>query len=515
MPLDDQGFEIMQLASGLTLSDTVIKTISSNELSGTLFIKSKVLEQLNNERRQLVDEKFQNLSSGSDKLNSLDESLNALDQQINSLEKDLVGSQTNSLDVFLTPLIKVQDNLSNKDALITMLISNQRSYVWLTTQKGVFRHDSEMTSNEVSLHAQSLMKALDPSNLGDLSFPINSSSKLYELLISPFEKELKGIDRLIFSPDPILSQIPLSILTKSGDIGFDIVTTNDDLRGVSKVKNNSNNKPNKGPFSDIDWLIKDYAIAIIPSVYSYVGLETAVREEGSPLDSFIGIGNPLLSGNQVVLRGDEKVALNDQRGAISRTLQDLSALPETETELNTIAKFFNESNVITQENATETAVRDMDLSEANVIAFATHALVSNEIDDLFEPAIVLTPVDSDNPENDGLLLASEVSELNLNADIVLLSACNTASSFDESNSQGLSGLADSFFEAGAKALLASYWSVISDSAVDITTRMFDRDNRGKTYSHKHRESVLEILNEPNSYKSNPVYWAPFMVIGVN
>ena len=190
-------------------------------------------------------------------------------------------------------------------------------------------------------------------------------------------------------------------------------------------------------------------------------------------------------------------------------------MPETESELETIAKFFNESNVITQENATETSVRDMDLSEANVIAFATHALVSNEIDNLFEPAIVLTPVDSNNPENDGLLLASEVSELNLNADIVLLSACNTASSFDESNSQGLSGLADSFFEAGAKSLLASYWSVISDSAVDITTRMFERTNTGKTYSHKHRESVLEILNEPNSYKSNPVYWAPFMVVGVN
>ena len=204
-----------------------------------------------------------------------------------------------------------------------------------------------------------------------------------------------------------------------------------------------------------------------------------------------------------------------ERKSGSRTLQDLSALPETEAELNTIAEYFINSNVITQEEATETKVRNMDFSEVDVIAFATHALVSNEIDDLFEPAIVLTPVDSDNPENDGLLLASEVAELTLDADIVLLSACNTASSFGESNSQGLSGLADSFFEAGAKSILASYWSVISNSAVDITTRMFDKSNTGKSYSHKHRESVLKILEEPNSYKSNPVYWAPFMVVGVN
>ena len=89
------------------------------------------------------------------------------------MEKDLAGSRTNSLDVFLTPLVKVQDNLSQKDALITMLISNQRSYVWLTTQKGVYRHDSELTFNEISLHAQNLTKALDPSKLGTLSFPID------------------------------------------------------------------------------------------------------------------------------------------------------------------------------------------------------------------------------------------------------------------------------------------------------------------------------------------------------
>jgi CHAT domain-containing protein len=103
----------------------------------------------------------------------------------------------------------------------------------------------------------------------------------------------------------------------------------------------------------------------------------------------------------------------------------------------------------------------------------------------------------------------------MDADIVLLSACNTASAFGESNSQGLSGMADSFFEAGAKSILASYWSVISESAVDITTRMFDDSNTGRSYAHKHRESILQLLEESNSFKTNPVYWAPFMVVGVN
>jgi CHAT domain-containing protein len=142
--------------------------------------------------------------------------------------------------------------------------------------------------------------------------------------------------------------------------------------------------------------------------------------------------------------------------------------------------------------------------------------VSNEIDRLFEPSLVLTPIQENNSENDGLLTASEVSELDMDAEIVLLSACNTASSFGESNSQGLSGLANSFFNAGAKSLLVSYWSVISESAVDVTTRIFKPSNNGRSYAHKHRNAVLDLLqNSKDIYKLHPSYWAPFSIIGVN
>ena len=142
--------------------------------------------------------------------------------------------------------------------------------------------------------------------------------------------------------------------------------------------------------------------------------------------------------------------------------------------------------------------------------------MSNEIEGIVEPSLILTPVDEDNPNNDGLLTASEISRLKLDADIVLLSACNTASSFGKSNSQGLSGLANSFFNAGARSLLVSYWSVISESAVDITTRIFKPSNEGRSYAHKHRNAVLDLLqNSKDAYKLHPSYWAPFSVIGVN
>ena len=127
---------------------------------------------------------------------------------------------------------------------------------------------------------------------------------------------MSGIDRLIFSPDPILSQIPFSILTRSSGDSFDVVSGSDELRGAAVVKLSPTKESVTNDLAKMDWLIKDYSIAVIPSVYSYVGFESYKSNE--KVDSFLGIGNPVLSGSDVVLRSVEKVALNDQRGSISR-----------------------------------------------------------------------------------------------------------------------------------------------------------------------------------------------------
>ena len=201
------------------------------------------------------------------------------------------------------------------------------------------------------------------------------------------------------------------------------------------------------------------------------------------------------------------------RGNLSRSLSSLAPLPETEGELKVIAKMFQKSDLFLGMDATEVNIRSLDLSQYGVISFATHALVSNEIDGLFEPALVLTPVDENMPSNDGLLSAKEVSKLNLDAEIVVLSACNTASSIDEESSEGLTGLANSFFNAGAKSLLVSYWSVISESAVDITTRIFKSSNKGRSYAHKHRNAVLDLLkNSKEKLKSQTITLTYFCLL---
>ena len=106
--------------------------------------------------------------------------------------------------------------------------------------------------------------------------------------------------------------------------------------------------------------------------------------------------------------------------------------------------------------ATETVVKSADLSGTRVLAFATHGLVAGELKGSAEPALVLTPPEKGTELDDGLLTASEVAQLRLNADLVILFACDTASPDGTPGAEGLSGFAKAFFYAGSRALLVSH-----------------------------------------------------------
>ena len=116
------------------------------------------------------------------------------------------------------------------------------------------------------------------------------------------------------------------------------------------------------------------------------------------------------------------------------------------------------------------------LARYRIIHFATHGLLAGETEDvaqsLAEPALLLTPPDVATERDDGLLTASEVARLKLDADWVVLSACNTAGGGEKGDAEALSGLARAFFYAGARALLVSHWYVDSHAAVILTTKAF-------------------------------------------
>jgi CHAT domain-containing protein len=145
------------------------------------------------------------------------------------------------------------------------------------------------------------------------------------------------------------------------------------------------------------------------------------------------------------------------------------------------------------------------------VAFATHGLISGEFPGLAQPSLVLTPPETPSEIDDGLLTASEITGLKLNADWVILSACNTASANGEPGAEGFSGLAKAFFYAGTKALLVSHWAVDSKNTVALTSRLFAETKGGAAPAEALRRAMISLADNPRT--AHPAFWAPFVVVG--
>ena len=192
----------------------------------------------------------------------------------------------------------------------------------------------------------------------------------------------------------------------------------------------------------------------------------------------MGIGDPDFKGTPNPSAKLTSNQLINARGAVDlKEIEFLPRLPDAADEIRDVANVLgaSKSRLLLGADATERQVRSRALNEYKVISFATHAVVSGEIDGLSEPALVLSPGnDPDNSKNDGLLTASEVADLVLDANLVILSACNTAAPDGTVAGRGLSGLADAFFFAGVRAIAVTQWSVFSDAARVIGSGLVSR-----------------------------------------
>jgi len=131
-----------------------------------------------------------------------------------------------------------------------------------------------------------------------------------------------------------------------------------------------------------------------------------------------------------------------------------------------------------------------------------------------EPGILLTPPAKGTPADDGILAASEVAALKLNADWVILSACNTAAPDGTPGAEALSGLARAFFHAGTRSLLVSHWPVYSDAGRALVTGALAEAGKGVPRAEALRRSMVAMFEKPaEEMFSHPMFWAPFALVG--
>ena len=179
------------------------------------------------------------------------------------------------------------------------------------------------------------------------------------------------------------------------------------------------------------------------------------------------------------------------------------------------------SAVYLGQRATVTQVKALsasgELARARVVHFATHGLLAGETamfaKNKAEPALLLTPPATASEEDNGLLTASEVAQLSLNADWVVMSACNTAAGSNE-GAEALSGLARAFFYAGARSLLVSHWEVDSEAAVAITTGAMNAMKAEPKIGRAEalRRSIAALIARGGRF-AHPSVWAPFVLVG--
>jgi CHAT domain-containing protein len=174
-------------------------------------------------------------------------------------------------------------------------------------------------------------------------------------------------------------------------------------------------------------------------------------------------------------------------------------------------------NILLGRDATKRAVTSIPLSDYRVLHFATHGYTAEETKRWggdFQPSLALAQPQSAS-DQDAFLAASEIMDLRLNADLVVISACETAAA--DKSGEALSGLARSFFYSGARALIVSYWEVDSASAVRLITRTLEllKQSQGLPPAEALRRAMNEMIDDPSlDFDAYPGMWAPFGVLGL-
>ena len=310
---------------------------------------------------------------------------------------------------------------------------------------------------------------------------------LYQAIFTPGVRRVAGPAKTyVIAADPVLSTIPLSVLVTAEPKG---------------------DSADPAALRATPWLIRKAAIQWAPSIPAMRA--TSDKRPGG--GGFFGAGAPALQGAAPV----REAAVYYRNGAADIVqVKSLPPLPGADGELKAIAAALGpeRSQVLVGAQATETAVKAADLSQARVVAFATHGLVAGDLDGLSEPALVFTPPDTPTAQDDALLTASEAATLKLNADWVVLSACNTAAGSGR-DSPGYAGLARAFILAGGRTILASHWPVRDDASARLTV-----DTIRNSATHKPaqalRAAALKLMQDRKVADSaNPAVWAPFAVVG--
>jgi CHAT domain-containing protein/Tfp pilus assembly protein PilF len=467
-------------------------------------------------RRSDIQSRMQTANTTAEERERLQKELEKVKEDLLFLKQEIMEKNPKYAEIQYPRTVNVEEIqplLDDGTILLEYYIAEKKSALWAITKTDIQVFDlpsRNVLKEQVEKYRASLTMPIwddktaeEHQKLGVLLY-----DELFKLAANAFlvADAFPNYNKVIIVPDGVLHYLPFEtlIMTKS----------------PPHVHNGTDTKTNH-------YLIKDYVIRYVPSA-SVIAAIKELRQDAdrdtTKQEELLAFGDPIfdVSDRSAVPQIDIKRSFEERGFKFSR-------LAHTSEEVRKIAKTLGirlpSRNIRLRGDACEKAVKEIDLRKYKKIHFATHSILSDDVEWINQPAVVLSLVGNEEGY-DGFLQMDEIFNLKMDADMVVLSSCNTALG-EEADGEGMIGLTRAFMYAGTPSVVVSLWKVADKSTAKLMEKFYRNLKNGMTKSDALRKAKLELMemeeaDEELSKKvgmpvtisyASPCYWAPFVLIG--
>ncbi len=423
---------------------------------------------------------------------ALDKQIEETQHQFNDAEADLQAASPN-YGQLVAQVVSAQDvfaALHPDEAFVSITLSDQGGWVFLLRRNVLTV--SKMTAGlpEIAGLVRRIRESIEATSATPPPFDVADAQQLYKLTLGGVAPQLEGVKTLVVAPSGPLLSLPLEVM----------------LTGAADRDN----------LATAPWLARQFTLAHVPAPSNFVSLRKVAggSRAGKP---WFGFGD----FKPVTLAQAERSFPGSTCADSAQLLAGLPPLPYADRELAVARGLLDASprDELLGPAFTARAVLKTGLKDYRILHFATHALLPSDLRCQGEPAIVTSDPPGATDAAGALLTASQVVGLDLDAELVILSACNSGGPGGTTAGESLSGLARSFFYAGARSLLVTHWSVNDQVAAYLVADTLRRMQKDPALgvAGALRDAQLAMLAGAGgalpAEVAHPFFWAPFAVIG--
>lgn len=487
-------FEVGQMIRGPVTAQWMART-TARLAAGDQEVSS-LIRELEAARRKR-DELREQLTFAQADLNILAPQIEAIEREwqttndrIASLDRQVQAAAPRYNQLIDTPVSAkdVMDAMKPDEALVQILLGSETSIGFFIDATGIEVYEIDLTEQQARTNVAKLRAPFE--SVGSLPrFPVADAYTFYVQLFSPVAERLARASHVITVPSGPLLSLPFGLFV---------------TEPPPKIADRD--------YTQVAWMARRHALTLTPSVQSFVNLRQTTTPSRAN-QSLIGFGDFVPHRNPEAIL--TSLHLPESCREQSMLIANLSELPGTADEIRGVASSIGapDDAIFLGTAFSEDAVKQANLADYRIVYFATHGLLPHKLQCLPQPALAMSISSHGQAQNDGLLMTEEIIEdLALDADLVVLSACDTGGPGDETGGEALSGLARAFFYAGARSLLVSHWEVPDKPTMRLLTGTFERlTSQDISLAEALQKSQVALIE----YRplSHPLAWAGFTIVG--